>query len=55
MRDGSRAPAGRAPGVDRRITGVLPDSWCRVAFPFAPSVRLRQHERQRIEGNQPPA
>jgi hypothetical protein len=35
-------------------TGVLPDSWCRVVCPFAPSVRVLLHERQRIQVNQSP-
>jgi hypothetical protein len=36
------------------ITGVHPDGWFRVVFPFAPSVRFQRHECQRIEVKQPP-
>jgi hypothetical protein len=35
------------------IAGVLPDSWFRVVFPFAHSVRVRQHECQLIEVKPP--
>jgi hypothetical protein len=55
MRYGSRVRLLVSPrGPIGEITGVFPDGWFRVVFPFAPNVRVRQHERQRIEVNQPP-
>jgi hypothetical protein len=54
MRDDSRVRLLVAPrGPIGEITGVFPDGWCRVVFPFAPNVRVRQHERPLLEVNQP--
>jgi hypothetical protein len=55
MRYGSRVRLLVAPrGPVGAITGVLPDGWYRVVFPFARSVRLRLHARQLLEVKQPP-
>jgi hypothetical protein len=55
MRDGSRVRLLVSPrGPIGEITGVFPDGWFRVVFPFAPSLRFRRHECQRIELNHPP-
>jgi hypothetical protein len=37
------------------ITGILPDGWCRMAYPFALHVRGLLQERQLIEAKPPPA
>jgi hypothetical protein len=54
MDDGSRVRLLVVPnGPIREITGIFADGWSQVSFSFAPSVRVRRHERQRIEANQP--
>jgi hypothetical protein len=56
MRDGSRVRLLVVPrGPIGAITGVFPDGWFRVVFPFAPSLRFRQHARRLIEVKPPPA
>jgi hypothetical protein len=56
MRYGSRVRRLVAPrGPIGEITGVLPDGWFRVVFPFARSVRVLFHECRIIEVKPPPA
>jgi hypothetical protein len=55
MDDGARMPLLIVPNRPMgEIPGILANGWVRVVFPFSRSLRVRQHERQRIEVNQPP-
>jgi hypothetical protein len=51
MRDGSRVRLLVTPRGRSAITGVLPDGWCRVVFPFALRVHFGRQKRQRSEVN----
>jgi hypothetical protein len=52
--DGARMPLLIVPNKPMgEIPGILANGWFRAVFPFAPSLRVRRHECQRIEVKQP--